>query len=191
MERMKIRSVFCIKRRCVHIARQAGGQLLNDAIRFKEVRLIESDGNMVGVVPIAEARKRAEDQDLDLVLIANNAENPVCRIMDYGKFLFEQSKREKEARKSQKVTEVKEIGMRLTTEEHDLNVKTKNACRFLSEGDRVKVLIKYRGREMAYQSQGYAVMHKFADACTEFGQIDKAPKVEGRNMVMFLSPKKT
>jgi len=146
---------------------------------------------MVGVVTIAEARKRAEDQDLDLVLIANNAENPVCRIMDYGKFLFEQSKREKEARKSQKVTEIKEIGMRLTTEDHDLNVKTKNACRFLSEGDRVKVLIKYRGREMAYQSQGYAVMHKFADACTEFGQIDKAPKVEGRNMVMFLSPKKT
>lgn len=146
---------------------------------------------MVGVVTIAEARKRAEDQDLDLVLIANNAENPVCRIMDYGKFLFEQSKREKEARKSQKVTEIKEIGMRLTTEDHDLNVKTKNACRFLGEGDRVKVLIKYRGREMAYQSQGYAVMHKFADACTEFGQIDKAPKVEGRNMVMFLSPKKS
>lgn len=146
---------------------------------------------MVGVVTIAEARKRAEDQDLDLVLIANNADNPVCRIMDYGKFLFEQSKREKEARKSQKVTEIKEIGMRLTTEDHDLNVKTKNACRFLSEGDRVKVLIKYRGREMAYQSQGYEVMRKFADACTEFGQIDKAPKVEGRNMVMFLSPKKT
>ncbi len=146
---------------------------------------------MVGVVTIAEARKRAEDQDLDLVLIANNADNPVCRIMDYGKFLFEQSKREKEARKSQKVTEIKEIGMRLTTEDHDLNVKTKNACRFLSEGDRVKVLIKYRGREMAYQSQGYAVMHKFADACAEVGQIDKAPKVEGRNMVMFLSPKKT
>jgi translation initiation factor IF-3 len=145
---------------------------------------------MVGVVPIAEARKRAEDQDLDLVLIANSQDNPVCRIMDYGKFLFEKSKREKEARKSQKVTEIKEVQMRLTTEDHDLNVKTKNANRFLMEGDRVKVLIKYRGREMAYQSQGYAVMEKFALACAEYGQIDRAPRVEGRNMVMFLAPKK-
>jgi translation initiation factor IF-3 len=190
VERMIIRSVLLFKRRCVSIARQAGGQLTNDAIRFREVRLIESDGNMVGVVPIAEARKRAEDQDLDLVLIANNQDNPVCRIMDYGKFLFEKSKREKEARKSQKVTEIKEIQMRLTTEDHDLNVKTKNANRFLMEGDRVKVLIKYRGREMAYQSQGYAVMEKFALACAEYGQIDRAPRVEGRNMVMFLAPKK-
>ena len=92
---------------------------------------------MIGVVQISEALKRAEDQGLDLVLIANNADNPVCKIMDYGKFLFEQSKRDKEARKNQKVTEVKEIGMRLTTEDHDLNVKTKNACRFLEDGDRV------------------------------------------------------
>lgn len=152
--------------------------------------MIESDGDMVGVVSIMEARKRAEDQNLDLVLIANNPENPVCRIMDYGKFLFEKSKKEKEARRNQKVTEIKEIGMKLTTEDHDLNVKVKNACRFLEDGDRVKVLIKYRGREMAYQSQGYVVMEKFAKACEELGQIDKPPKVEGRNMVMFLSPKK-
>jgi translation initiation factor IF-3 len=145
---------------------------------------------MIGVVQISEALKRAEDQGLDLVLIANNADNPVCKIMDYGKFLFEQSKRDKEARKNQKVTEVKEIGMRLTTEDHDLNVKTKNACRFLEDGDRVKVIIKYRGREMAHQSQGYPVMAKFAQACAECGQIDKPARVEGRNMVMFLSPKK-
>ncbi len=185
-----IRSIFYCSRRCVPIARQNNGQQINDAIRFKDVRLIESDGSMIGVVAIAEAKKRAEDQDLDLVLISNNPDNPVCKIMDYGKFMFEQAKREKEARKNQKVTEVKELGMKLTTEDHDLNVKTKNACRFLEEGDRVKVLIKFRGREMAYQSQGYALMAKFAQACTEFGQIDKQPKVEGRNMVMYLSPKK-
>ena len=143
---------------------------------------------MVGVVPIADARKRAEDQDLDLVLIANNPENPVCKIVDYGKFMFEQSKRDKEARKNQKVTEVKEVGMKLTTEDHDLNVKTKNANRFLQDGDRVKVLIKFRGREMAYQSQGYALMEKFTQLCAENGQVDRPPKVEGRNMVMYLAP---
>ena len=122
-----VRSVFYFRRRCVLIARQTGGQLTNDAIRFREVRLIESDGDMVGVVSIMEARKRAEDQNLDLVLIANNPENPVCRIMDYGKFLFEKSKKDKEARRNQKVTVIKEIGMKLTTEDHDLNDKVKNA----------------------------------------------------------------
>ncbi|MBN1891550.1 MAG: translation initiation factor IF-3 [Clostridiales bacterium] len=181
---------FLFLGRCVHIARRSGGQLTNDAIRYREVRLIESDGDMIGVVSIDEAKKRAEDQNLDLVLIANNPENPVCKIMDYGKFLFEKSKKEKEARKNQKVTEVKEVGMKLTTEEHDLNVKVKNACRFLKDGDRVKVLVKYRGREMAYQYQGYAVMEKFAKACEELGQIDRPPKIEGRNMVMYLAPKK-
>jgi translation initiation factor IF-3 len=181
---------FILQRRCILIGRPSNGQQMNDAIRFREVRLIESDGSMIGVVPTSEARRRAEEQDLDLVLIANNPENPVCKIMDYGKFMFEQSKREKEARKNQKVTEIKELGMKLTTEDHDLNVKTKNANRFLLDGDRVKVLIKFRGREMAYQSQGYALMDRFAQACMECGQIEKAPKVEGRNMVMYLAPKK-
>lgn len=185
-----IRFVFYYKRRCIPIARPNSGQQINDAIRFREVRLIEANGDMIGVVSIAEARRRAEDQDLDLVLIANNPDNPVCKIMDYGKFMFEQSKREKEARKNQKVTEVKEVGMKLTTEDHDLNVKTKNANRFLLDGDRVKVLIKFRGREMAYQSQGYALMDRFAKLCAESGQIEKPPKVEGRNMVMYLAPKK-
>jgi translation initiation factor IF-3 len=187
---MSFAPFFIIQRRCIPIARPNSGQQINDAIRFREVRLIESDGEMIGVVPITEARKRAEDQDLDLVLIANNPDNPVCKIMDYGKFMFEQSKREKEARKTQKVTEVKEVGMKLTTEDHDLNVKTKNANRFLQDGDRVKVLIKFRGREMAYQSQGYVLMDKFAQLCAENGQVDRPPKVEGRNMVMYLAPKK-
>jgi len=181
---------FFSKGRCISIARQAGSQQINQMIRFEKVRLIESDGEMVGVVSTAEAKERAERQDLDLVLISNNPENPVCRIMDYGKFLFEQSKKEKDAKKRQKVTEVKEIGMKLTIEDHDLNVKAKSVLRFLSDGDRVKVLIKFRGREMTYLNQGYTLMNKFAQICEEDGLIDKAPKMEGRNMVMYLSPKK-
>jgi translation initiation factor IF-3 len=110
--------------------------------------------------------------------------------MDYGKYMFELAKKEREAKKNQKTTGVKEVGFRLTTEEHDLGYKTKNACRFLQEGDRVKVVVKFRGREMAYTSRGYAVMKKFAEACAEFGLVDRDPKVEGRNMVMYLAPRK-
>ncbi len=164
--------------------------MINEEIRFPRVRLIESDGSMIGVVPISEARKRAEDQQLDLVLIAPQADNPVCKIMDYGKFTFEQAKKEREAKKHQKVTEVKEVGLKLTTEEHDFSFKTKNACRFLAEGDRVKVVLKFRGREMTYTSRGYEVMKQFAQACAEQGQVDRDPKVEGRNMVMYLAPRK-
>ncbi|HAU50490.1 MAG: translation initiation factor IF-3 [Clostridiales bacterium] len=172
------------------MARQNNGQPINEEIRFEKVRLIDADGTMVGIVPIEQARKAADLAGLDLVLIANNPDNPVCKVMDYGKYLFEQAKREKEARKNQKVIETKEVGMKLTTEDHDLNVKTKNACRFLKDGNRVKVIVKFRGREMAYQNQGYAVMEKFASLCEEVGQIDKPAKIEGRNMVMFLAPKK-
>lgn len=137
-----------------------------------------------------EARKKAEEQGLDLVLISPHADVPVCKIMDYGKHMFEQAKKEREAKKNQKVTTVKEVGLKLTTEEHDLGYKIKNACRFLQDGDRVKVVIKYRGREMAYTHRGYDVMRHFAQACSECGQIDRDPRVEGRNMVMFLAPKK-
>ncbi|MBO4650765.1 MAG: translation initiation factor IF-3 [Clostridiales bacterium] len=181
---------FLYLRRWVLIARQNNGQPINEEIRFEKVRLIDADGTMVGIVPIEQARKAADLAGLDLVLIANNPDNPVCKVMDYGKYLFEQAKREKEARKNQKVIETKEVGMKLTTEDHDLNVKTKNACRFLKDGNRVKVIVKFRGREMAYQNQGYAVMEKFASLCAEVGQIDKPAKIEGRNMVMFLAPKK-
>ena len=143
---------------------------------------------MVGVVAVPQAQRMADEQGLDLVLINAQADNPVCRIMDYGKFQFEQAKKEREAKKNQKVTSVKEVGFRLTTEEHDLGYKTKNACRFLQDGDRVKVVIKFRGREMAYTSQGYDVMRRFAESCAEHGQIDRQPRVEGRNMVMYLAP---
>ena len=163
---------------------------MNDNIKFSKVRLIDAEGNMVGVVAIEEARKKAEDADLDLVCISANPDNPVCRIMDYGKYLFEQSKREKEAKKKQKETELKEVGMKLTTDTHDIEVKQKMVIRFLKNGDRVKIKIRYRGREMAYQQQGYAVMEKFMEGIEEYGQIDKQPKIEGRDMVMFVVPKK-
>lgn len=165
--------------------------MVNDNIKFSKVRLIDAEGNMVGVVPIDDALKAADEADLDLVCISANPDNPVCRIMDYGKYLFEQSKREKEAKKKQKETELKEVGMKLTTDTHDIEVKQKMVIRFLKNGDRVKVKIRFRGREMAYQQQGYQVMEKFMEGIAEYGQVDKQPKVEGRDMVMFVVPKKS
>ncbi len=165
--------------------------MVNDNIKFSKVRLIDAEGNMVGVVPIDDALKAADEADLDLVCISANPDNPVCRIMDYGKYLFEQSKREKEAKKKQKETELKEVGMKLTTDTHDIEVKQKMVIKFLKNGDRVKVKIRFRGREMAYQQQGYQVMEKFMEGIAEYGQIDKQPKVEGRDMVMFVVPKKS
>ena len=164
--------------------------MVNDNIKFSKVRLIDAEGNMVGVVPIEDALKAADEADLDLVCISANPDNPVCRIMDYGKFLCEQSKREKEAKKKQKETELKEVGMKLTTDTHDIEVKQKMVIKFLKNGDRVKVKIRCRGREMAYQQQGYQVMENFMEGIAEFGQVDKQPKVEGRDMVMFVVPKK-
>ena len=164
--------------------------MVNENIKFSKVRLIDAEGNMVGVVPIEDALKAADEADLDLVCISANPDNPVCRIMDYGKFLFEQSKREKEAKKKQKETELKEVGMKLTTDTHDIEVKQKMVIKFLKNGDRVKVKIRFRGREMAYQQQGFQVMEKFMEGIEEYGQVDKQPKVEGRDMVMFVVPKK-
>lgn len=143
---------------------------------------------MRGIVDTREALDIADASELDLVLIADNPENPVARVMDYGKYVFEQSKREREAKKNQKKTSVKEVQIKLTTDVHDFNVKVRNAIRFLEDEDRVKVVIRFRGREMSYQNQGIAVMQRFADACAEAGSVDKVPRVEGRNMVMFLSP---
>ena len=165
--------------------------MINEDIKFSEVRLIDAEGQMQGVVSIKDALAAADEADLDLVCISPNPENPVCRIMDYGKFLFEQGKRDKEAKKKQKETETKEIGIKLTTDVHDIDVKKKAVIKFLNEGDRVKINIRFRGREMAYQEQGYAVMEKFAEGIAEYGQIDKRPKIEGRNMVMYIVPKKS
>ncbi|MBO7424802.1 MAG: translation initiation factor IF-3 [Clostridia bacterium] len=164
--------------------------MINEEIKFSNVRLITSEGEMVGVVPIEKALAAADEAGLDLVCISPNPDNPVCRVMDYGKYLFEQGKREKEAKKKQKETELKEIGIKLTTDVHDIEVKQKAVIKFLKNGDRVKINIRFRGREMAYQQQGFAVMEKFAEGIAEFGQVDKQPKIEGRNMVMYLVPKK-
>ena len=164
--------------------------MINEDIRYPQVRLVDQEGTMVGVVPIDEAQRRAYDAELDLVLISASADNPVCKIMDYGKFIFEQEKKKREARKNQKIVNVKEVQLKLTTEEHDLDFKVRNARRFLEAGDRVKVVIRFRGREMAHTDQGYDVMGDFAEAVANVGTVDRAARAEGRNMIMFLAPLK-
>mgnify|MGYP005753582481 CR=1 FL=1 len=156
----------------------------------KEVRLIGSNGDQLGIFPIKEALDRAVKSNLDLVKIAPNAKPPVCKIMDYGKFRFEQAKREKEARKSQKVIEVKEIRLGLNIDVHDFNTKARHAERFIKGGDKVKVSIRFRGRELGHPEIGLETMKKFAEACAEFCVVEKPAKMEGRNMLMFLAPKK-
>lgn len=170
------------------IAKPKKAALINEEIRFPQVRLLNEDGEMMGIVSIDSAMNAAQNAGLDLVLIANNPDNPVCRIMDYGKYAFEQSKREREAKKNQKVTSIKEVQIKLTTDVHDFNVKVKNACRFLANEDRVKVVIRFRGREMSYQNQGIEVMNNFAAACEDYGRPERAPRQEGRNMIMFMAP---
>ncbi len=137
----------------------------------------------------ADALKIAESKDMDLVLIAPQAQPPVCKIMDYGKYRFEQQKKEKEARKNQHVVEIKEIRLSLNIGQHDFDTKVGHATRFLKEGNRVKVTIRFRGRERAYANQGHETMARFADALAEYGTVDKPAKFEGRSMQMFLAPK--
>ncbi|MCL2030347.1 MAG: translation initiation factor IF-3 [Oscillospiraceae bacterium] len=162
---------------------------INEQIRDREVRLIGTGGEQLGVMPIAKAQTIAREQNLDLVKIAPKAEPPVCRVMDYGKFRFEQSKKEKEARRHQKTVELKEIRLSPGIDAHDLNFKARNAQRFLEEGDKVKVSIRFRGREMAHTQLGEAQMKRFAETLSGGCVIEKPPKLEGRNMTMFLAPK--
>lgn len=143
----------------------------------------------MGIVPIAEAQRIAEESELDLVKIAPQANPPVCRVMDYGKFRFEQEKREKEARKNQRVIDIKEVRMSPSIDVHDLNVKMNNAIRFLKSGDKVKVSVRFKGREMAHTSIGKDLLDRFAEGCAEFGSVEKPPKLEGRQMIMFLAAK--
>ncbi len=152
------------------------------------VRLIDEEGNQVGIVGTDKALEMAYAKDLDLVLMSDNPNNPVARMIDYGKFTYEQSKREREARKRQQVTNLKEVQLKLTTEEHDTNVKVRAAQRFLENGDRVKVVIRFRGREMAFQDQGYDVMEDFIEKVGDICEVDREPRMEGRHMVMFLAP---
>ena len=162
---------------------------LNEEIRDQVVRLIGADGAQLGIMSSADAQRLAYEKDLDLVKIAPNATPPVCKIMDYGKFRFEQMKKEKEAKKNQRVVEVKEVRMSPNIDTNDFNVKLKNAQKFLKEGNRVKVTVRFRGREMAHTSIGEVLLKQFGESCAEIAAVEKNPKLEGRLMTMFLSPK--
>ena len=174
----KIREVFYIKK----------GQIqVNSQIRDKEIRLIDFDGTMIGVISAREAQLKANEREMDLVKISPNADPPVCKIMDYGKYLYELSKKEKEAKKKQTNITVKEIRLSAKIEEHDFTFKLKNAIKFLQDGDKVKVSIRFRGREVQFTSMAYQVIDKFADMIREYGKMEKRPVMEGRSMsVMFL-----
>ena len=165
--------------------------MINEQIRDKEVRVVGADGEQLGIMSSRDAYKLAQEAELDLVKIAPTAKPPVCKIMDYGKYKFEQAKREKEARKNQRVVEIKEIRLSLNIDTHDFNTKLGHALRFLQAGDKVKVSIRFRGREMGHPEQGYETMKKFAQACEEAANVEKPAKLEGRNMLMFLAPKPT
>ncbi len=173
--------------RCFNIGRQE--LQINEEIRDKELRVIGSDGEQLGIMSLSQALEKAESMNLDLVKIAPQAKPPVCKIMDYGKYRFEQAKREKEARKNQHVVDIKEIRLSLNIDTHDFNTKLSHAERFIKGGNKIKVSIRFRGREMGHPELGLDVMSKFAEACAEFANIEKPAKLEGRNMLMFLSPK--
>ena len=162
---------------------------LNEDIRDSEIRLIGSTGEQLGIMSAAQAQRIADEQGLDLVKISPQATPPVCKLMDYGKFRFEQGKREKEAKKNQHVVEIKEIRMSPGIDVGDFNAKLKNAQKFLADGNRVKVSVRFRGREMAHTDIGKDLLVRFAEQCAEVATLDKEPKLEGRSMSIFLSPK--
>ena len=163
--------------------------LVNEAIKFKEVRVIDSDGSQLGVMSSDKALDAAYVKDLDLVAISPNATPPVCKIMDYGKYRFEKAKKEKEAKKNQKVIEIKEVRLGLGIDVHDFETKGNHARKFLSNGNKVKVSIRFRGRELGHPEIGLDTMTRFAEYCSEYCTVEKAAKMEGRNMLMFLAPK--
>ncbi|MBL8254960.1 MAG: translation initiation factor IF-3 [Candidatus Competibacter sp.] len=163
---------------------------LNDEITGREVRLIDQDGEQAGIVPLVQAKRLAEEAELDLVEISPNAKPPVCRIMDYGKYRFEQAKKQQEARKKQKQIQVKEIKFRPGTDEGDYQVKLRNLIRFLNEGDKAKVTLRFRGREMAHQDLGSQLLKRVEDDLAPYGAVEQRPRLEGRQMVMTIAPVK-
>ena len=163
--------------------------MINEQIRDKEIRLIDENGEQLGIVSSREAQKIADERKLDLVKIAPTAKPPVCRIMDYGKYKFDHAKKEKEARKKQKTVDVKELRLSPSIDTHDVQVKVKKANEFLKDGDKVKISIRFRGREIGHSKVGMQIMEDFAKATEEFGTVDKQPKMEGKSLVMFLAPK--
>ena len=162
---------------------------INEEITDKEVRLISNDGEQLGIVSAAQAQKLAAEKNLDLVKIAPQAKPPVCKIMDYGKYRFEQSKREKEAKKNQRVIEIKEIRLSPNIDVHDFDTKVGHARKFLAAGNKIKVSIRFRGREMTHTDLGLSIMAQFAEKCADIAAVEKPAKLEGRQMLMFLAPK--
>jgi translation initiation factor IF-3 len=163
---------------------------INERIRFPEIRVIDSDGSQVGIIPPSEALRMAEEQELDLVLISETAKPPVCKIMDYGKYKFEQEKKAREARKKQHTADVKEVKMRYKIDEHDYNVRVNQAQRFLKAGDKVKATVIFRGREIQHSNLAEDLLKRMATDLQEFGDVQQFPKREGRNMMMLMAPKK-
>lgn len=178
-------SAFFIEHRRCHIKELA----INEQIRAKEVRLIDADGKQIGIVSIEEANALAEEKHLDLVLISPQANPVVCRLMDYGKYRYETLKKQKEQRKNQKNAETREIRLSPRIDSHDLETKSKKVIEILEDGDKVKVSVRFRGRELGHTEQGREVLDQVLERTKEFGDLDKAPQMEGRSMVMFLAPK--
>lgn len=163
---------------------------INDEIRVREVRVVGDGGEQFGVMAIRDALQLAQDRHVDLVEVSPTARPPVCRLMDYGKFKYEQAKRDRESRKKQKVVNVKELKMRPAIEDHDFDVKVKNARRFLTEGDKVKCTMVFRGREIVHARLAQDTLTKLAELVADIGAVERAPRVEGRAMIMILAPKK-
>lgn len=170
--------------------RQTDLPKINERIRFPKIRVIDSDGAQLGIMTPGDALRVAQDKELDLVLVSENADPPVCRIIDYGKYKFEQERKKKEAKKKQHSAEVKEVKMRYTIEEHDYNVRLKNASRFLKSGDKVKATIMFRGREIQHTDLAESLLKRLATDLEEVAEVQQAPKREGRSMMMLLSPKR-
>jgi len=162
---------------------------INEQIKVPEVRLIGPDGQQIGVMPVKEALAQAAEAHLDLVEVAPQASPPVCRIMDYGKFKYQQSKKQQEARRKATTIQVKEIKVRPKIEEHDMGFKLKNTRRFLSDGDKVKISVIFRGREIAHTDRGFRILAQMAEALADVGNVEQNPKLEGRNLSMIVSPK--
>ena len=163
---------------------------INDDIRAKEVRMLDENGEQLGIMSLDAAKTYAYDRDLDLVMIAPQAKPPVCRSMDYGKYCYEQDKREKEAKKKQQTIETKEIQLSCRIDVNDFNTKVNHAHRFLKGGDKVKVIVKFKGRQMTHLDIGKQLLEQFKEACAEFGTVEKAPVLEGRFMSMMINPVK-
>lgn len=177
--------VFKKIRRCIKISNDLR---VNNQIRSRKVRLIDGEGEQIGIKSLNEAKEEAENKGYDLVEVAPQANPPVCKLMDYGKYKYEQAKKEKEAKKNQNVMNVKEVQMGVKIEDHDFNVKLKQARRFLENKDKVKVRMKFRGRELVHKQLGYNLMDRIIEGTKDLGEVESKPKMEGRSMLMFLTP---